>query len=564
MPSIRVDRFGGLEQAVTDRHVKVTHATRAHNTELRDGSLRPFRAPRLLSEHDTPIKTVFETNETKDCCSKVLAFPTCVSVTQPFDVLCRPGVRTIVWPEDDERPYWLDCETDERTPLEVPTPTRATLAMQTVPGTMETDDQARPDDRSYTYTFVNSEGLESAPATPSATAFSWDDETWEVLGDPVLPVGVVGVRIYRTTSALDGSDVAASTWQLVEDIDAADWTGVYVDDNCLRDMAMGALNTIELCPPPEGLCDVHELEGGYHVGFVGSTLRFSARHQPHNWPERYIYQLPHQIRGLATNNDIIYVGTSGHPYICRTGTVQDDLTGDVILRCDPVPYDQNYPMLGRRTITMTAWGAAYVGREGIVGLQPSLPARVVSRDRIDEDRWHRFLPNRIAWMNGRLYAGRAPEGEGFIMDVRGEPEGPRDFGDFVTIDFSPLSIHSAPSGRLYYSEGNNVYEWDSPYSREYMEYIWRSRKFVTPGRLAMNAGKVVADYGPDVQVSLERDRLVVLNRPVGHRRPFRVKRSGRGIEFVIELRGTAVIHEAHFATSVSELSLAYEQGNVAP
>lgn len=562
MASIRIPRFAGLGKAVTDRHLPSVGASKAHNAELRDGSLRPFRAPLEIATADAEIKTVYETKETDTCCAKVLTFPECVSVTEPMDVLCRPGVRTIVWPEYDTAPYWLDCETMEQFPLEVPKPAVATTAVRTVAGAIEGMPKERPDQRAYTYTFVNAEGLESPPAPPSATVYSFDDETWQVAGQPALPSGVVAVRIYRTTSAADASEVAASSWQLVDEVDATVWTGVYTDSSRLCDLLGGALDTIAHCPPPAGLCDVHELDSGYHVGFIGNTLRFSERHEPHNWPERFIYQLPCKIRGLAVNNDIIYVGTSANPYIVRTGPIEDDLTGDIILRVDPVKYDQHYPMIGRRTIVATAWGAAYVGREGIVGLQPSLPARIVSRDRLDEDLWLRYAPNRLAWLNGRLYGGRAPEGRGFIMDVRGEPEGPRDLGDFVTIDFAPTDIHATPSGRLIYADGNRVLEWDSPFSHDLMTYCWKSRMFVTAGNIALYAGKVVGEYGPPVQVSLTRDTREVLNRPVQKRHPFRIARSGRGLEFCIELTGTAVIHEVHFATSIAELSLTYEEGNV--
>lgn len=562
MASIRIPRFGALGKAVTDRNLPTVGASEAHNAELRDGSLRAFRAPLEVTTATAAIGTVFETTATTECCSQVLTFDTCVSVTEPMDMLCRPGIRTIVWPEDGTAPYWLDCDTGAQTPLEVPAPTRAASAARTSGGSSTNDPTHRPDQRAYTYTFVNSEGLESAPAQPSNAAPSRDGEVWEVLGDPLPPAGIVAVRIYRTTSPADTSEVAASSFQLVDEVAVASWNGSYRDNDRLRDILGGALNTVDLCPPPAGLCDVHQLDSGYHVGFVGDTLRFSERHEPHNWPERNTYQLPCEIRGVAVNNDLVYVGTSAHPYLARTGVTEDTLTGDVVLRCDIARYDQMYPMVGRRTITATAWGAAYVGREGIVGLQPSLPARIVSRDRIDEDLWLRYVPNRIAWRNGRIYAGRAPAGIGFILDVRGEPEGPRDLGDFVTIDFAPTDIHATPSGRLLYAEGDTVFEWDSPFSHDLMRYRWKSRRFITPGHVALNAGKVVADYGTAVSVKLERDEVVALDRDVQHRRPFRLPRTGRGLQFVITLEGTATVHEVHFATSVAELSLTYEEGNV--
>lgn len=555
MPSIRIPLFGGLNRAKDARHLTRAEATIAHNTELRDGTLMPFRTPKLEKTADFEVKTVVELPHNDACCTSLLCFDHCATVTYPMDPGCEGNTQAVIWHENGNKPERYICETGETFPVVVPKPVMQATAARTAAGTLEDDLNCGPDQRSYTYTWVDQFGVETPPAPPATPALSYDDETWEVTIPETPPANAACVRIYRTTAEFSGgadpSQQGSTSWQLVEEIPISAFGGRVLDDKCLLDLCFGTLQTMYDCPCPECLEDVQETDEGYHVGFVGQDLWFSERHEPHNWPERYRTTLPFKIQGIAVNNNIVYVGTAGNPYLVRTGVTDDPVTGDVILRIDPTKYDQRYPMYGKRTITATAWGATYVSREGMVALQPSLPARIFTRQTIDEDLWYQHIPNRIAWHNGRLYGSRAPSGKGFIMDIRGEPEGPRDLGELVTIDINACDIHSGFSGRLLYAQDSEVLAWDE--GKERLRYCWKSKRYVLPGRLAFNAMKVVGAFGAPVEMILWCDGAPVFRREVADDCPFRLPRYGKGLDYEVEVKGTTKVHEVHVATSMYEL-----------
>lgn len=555
MPSIRIPLFGGLNRAKDTRHLSRAEATIAHNTELRDGTLMAFRTPKVEKTADFEIKTVVELPHNDACCAALLCFDHCATVTYPLDPGCMGNTQAVIWHENGDPCERYICETGETFPLVVPKPTEPASATRAAAGVMEEDVQCGPDQRAYTYTWVDQFAVESPPAPPSASHLAYDDETWNVFLPGTPPPNATCVRVYRSTAEFSGgndpSQTGSTSWQLVEEIPIAEFVGSIRDDRCLADLCFGTLQTMMDCPCPECLEDVQETDEGYHVGFRGQDLWFSERHEPHNWPERYRTTLPFKIQGIAVNNNIIYVGTAGNPYLVRTGIQDDQVTGDVTLRIDPVKYDQRYPMYGKRTITATAWGATYVSREGMVALQPSLPARVLTRQSIDEDLWYQHIPNRIAWHNGRLYAGRAPSGKGFIMDIRGEPEGIRDIGELVTVDMSACDIHSGFSGRLFYADGNQVFAWDEGKGR--MDYCWRSKRYVLPGRIAFHAMKVVGAFGKPVTVIVRCDGRETFRRDVPDDCPFRLPRYGKGLDYEIEIKGQTKVFEVHLATSMFEL-----------
>lgn len=557
MPGVRVRVFGGMSTATGDRHLGPTLSSHAYNTELRDGALRAFREPKEVARADFDVATVVELPSTSEACGAPLLLDYCATVTYPLDPGCAGMTKAIVWSEGPQPHRWYDPSDKSWHPVVVPAPEVAPVAVRTTAGTLETEDFRGPDQRAYTYTWVDRFNAESPPAPPSAAVAAYDDEVWRVTTSATPPANAAAIRIYRTSSDLDPEPAQnPASFQLVAEVPIADWSGTFFDDLRLIDMPYGTLLTTQNCPPPACLRDVRQLDSGAHVGFAGQDVWFSEVNEPHNWPGRYRITLPFEIMNLVANNDVVYVSTRGNPFTIRTGVMVDEMTGDTVVRANPVMYDQFYPALGRRTMVTTAWGAVYVGREGLVGLQPSLPARVVSRQLIDEDTWWKFMPNRLAWLNGRLYGSRAPHGPGLLMDVRGEPEGPKDLADWVLIDLAATDIHAAPSGRLLLAKGQAAYEWDAGTDRK--TYRWRSRRMVRDALLGMRAGKVVGSFGAPVTFRLLLDDRVVFERTVGHRRPFRIPFTSRGLEWQIEIEGSTTVHELHVASSMSELTEAVE------
>ncbi len=87
-----------------------------------------------------------------------------------------------------------------------------------------------------------------------------------------------------------------------------------------------------------------------------------------------------------------------------------------------------------------------------------------------------------------------------------------------------------------------------------MEYIWRSKRFVMPGRATMGAGKVVHSGG-HVRIRILVDGCCRHEQQVRSNKPFRLPAQMAGTEWEIELLGNATVYEVHIAPSMQELLL---------
>jgi len=565
MPSVSNRVFAGIRPAITERNLEPRYAQRAHNTRLRDGSLQPFLAPKLVDSAAYPIRSIYQTRDNPDCCAKILTWDHCTSVIEPTDPGCHGFGGIVVFHNDGdctEPQRYFPCE-DTWYPLVVPQPTSPLAAQRVAAGQLEQEVAAMgevsgrgPDERSYTYTWVDRFGVESPPAYPSAPVFAYDDEVWRLSGFYSPPSNAVCVRIYRTSSTFeDGTKVANpfdTSFQLVEEVPVgagATWAGVYIDSRRLIDMDHGTLLTEDDCPPP-CMDQVVMTEQGYGVGFKGNELFVSERNEPHNWPEKYRHTLPDKIVAIANFYDWVFIGTTGAPY--RMKVVWTKMGDESDTQVDILPYKEVYPCLSQRAFVATNFGAMYGTYKGLVQLFPDSNAVLVSRQREDEDDWyHDRAPNTAAYVNGKYFGARVPSGNAFVFDVQERAEGALDLGDFVTVDWTPHSVHVGRRGQLLFSTGNNLYEWNASVSR--MVYVWRSKRFRLAGHVAMSAAKVVGDYGPPVLFRVWRDGKLYYERQVNHSNPFRLPPAGRGLEWEFEVTGSSQVYEVHISTSFGEL-----------
>jgi hypothetical protein len=84
-----------------------------------------------------------------------------------------------------------------------------------------------------------------------------------------------------------------------------------------------------------------------------------------------------------------------------------------------------------------------------------------------------------------------------------------------------------------------------------MEYQWRSKKFVMPGRTTLGAAKVV--HKGCVRLRIFADGCCRVEEQVRHCQAFRLPSQIVGTEFEIELVGTGQVYEAHVASTMQEL-----------
>ena len=85
-----------------------------------------------------------------------------------------------------------------------------------------------------------------------------------------------------------------------------------------------------------------------------------------------------------------------------------------------------------------------------------------------------------------------------------------------------------------------------------MTYIWRSKKFVLSGLTTMAAAKVVHGKG-DVRLRIIVDGCCKYEVQVRSNKAFRLPPQVIGIEWELELIGTAQVFEVHVASSIEEL-----------
>jgi len=532
-------------------------ATIAHNTWLRDNSLAPMLSDEPVRAVQVDVATLHKVHDTSSFCGPLLAYDHCVGVIPmatpgwcpTFDqvLLFHKGNQ----PNEPQRYFPVDGATK---PLLVHGPTKVLTATRLAAGTLQDHKFAGPDQRAYTYTWVDEFGVESLPAPPSLPVRSYDDETWQLGNFSTPPANAMYVRIYRASSAFETGDQVANpadtTFQLVEEVTLPLAGGTYTDSRRLVDLEYGTLFTHEQQLPPP-MAQVIETEQGYLVGFRGNELYVSERHEAHNWPTRYRSVLPDKIVAISSYGDYVFIGTTGRPYRMNISFTKSGDDADATV--DPIPFEENYPCLSRFAFVGTSFGAIYPTRHGLVALQGTGPAKLLTRAIIQEDRWHEFVPNIAAWHNGKYYAARTPAGQGFILDVNDASEGVVSTGELVTFDWAPTAVHSGRDGRLYYADANRIIRalGEDPTPRD---YVWQSKLFRMSGRTSFTNAKVVADYGAPIKFSLYGDGRLRYTRDVQSSEPFGLPRTGRAIEWQIKLEGRVRVHEVHVATSKTELT----------
>ena len=558
MPSIRIDRFGGLRTAISPHALGATSAQVAHNAKLTDGSLRALRAPAKVKDAALEPGTIWESPDTDACCGEVMCWEDCVypvllSDCGEFGYAALFGRRSA--DKVVQEPEQFELCGDDVCPLCVPQPPGALVVDKLSDGSGPAFES--PDERAYTYTWVDKFGRESAPACATAAGTSWDDGSWQITGFSAPPAHVCEVRLYRTGAApAAGDESGLPTFQLVASFDPTDMPPTIVDDTRLKDIAFATLLTVDVCCPPYGLSDVRETDSGYLVGFVRNDIYFSERNEPHNFPDRHRYSLPDRIVGIAVYGDEVFVGTTGRPYRMVLGEAVDPVIQRPRLDVAVQPYGVSAPLTNPRTIVATQDGAFLGSPLGLYALRGPRAVEI-GRLRIDDCGWSEWNPSSLEWCNGKLYGSCYPNGRGWSLDVRSGDSEP-EFGDLVTLDYAPAAQHKGVSGRLLHSREDGVYAWEC--GDDLLTYRWRSKKFLLQGHLSMEAALVVGEFGPPVDFRVYQDGDLIVDRKVGSSDPFLLPICGRGKCFEIELEGTTRIHEVHIGTSVVELTEARDGG----
>lgn len=552
MPSIRLLKFGGMRPAVESRYLNEPFAIDARNTFLLDGRLTPFAEPADTGVSAVPGATALLLAPGYGGDPWLVTAAGASSLVPIHGtVLCPDGGAVAAFFPDGTPPQII-TQAGDVDPLVPVAPTSPVVPTRWAPDE-DVGSNTGPDARSWTYTWIYEGGVESRPAPPSATVTTTDG-TWWTLDLPAAPADVIGCRIYRYTSGLGnvmGTDKVptATGYQLLVDIERAvsGFPAVFIDNIPQREIDGTPLQTLFDAGPP--LMDqVVAMELGYLVGFKGNQLYFSERGMPHAWPVKYRMVFPHRIRGIAVFQNVVYIGTNGFPYVVEIAPPTGDQT-DMTWRTTEI--QQHLPLIGDEAITATDYGAAYASELGMVTLT-GRTAQLLTRGRIDERVWEQtYAPLRVVWHKGRLFCSGGPIG-GFVLSWQGSDG--LDVGDVVAIDWVPFLAHGGTDGRLYYvGASGDILAWNEGVVP--MGYRWVSRRIVGPGFMKFAAAKVEGDFsgGAGVTCRIYSDDTLYHTEVLTGSATFRLPDAPRGIEWRVELEGTARIHEFHMATSRKEL-----------
>jgi len=411
--------------------------------------------------------------------------------------------------------------------LGVPKPTTPPLCI--VGGTAE--EEAIPETRTYTYTFVNSWGEESAPF--SATPYPQSAVVDVTEGENVtltLPTGVTGnynithKRIYRST---------AGVYLFVDEIPLSQ--GTYVDtldpDELVEEMA-----SLTWEPPRDDLQGLTGMAGGFLAAFTGIDVYFSEPYRPFAWPLQYSQSVGYTIVGLGAIDTTLVVLTTARPFFLQ-GSSPDSMVmveGDISQAC-----------VSKQSIVSLNGAVYYASPDGLVALAPG-GSRVVTQGLFEKDQWQDLNPSSIrGFVSENRYVGfyesNAGKG-GFIFDP-------------ATNSFTMHTMHATAghndleTDTLYLVVDNAIHKWDQG---ALLTYTWKSKVFTMPDLVSFTCYRVNAEAYP-IDITVYKDGLVHHTHTVTSREIQRLP-VGYGHDWEIELTGTGAVFSVQLGQSPRELA----------
>lgn len=466
MATLRLIGFIGEIPKTMSRLLPDNAAEEAFNTRLEDGGLKPIRQPRY--EHyfsDAPAdayRTLYRHND------EWLAWEQ--------DVYAVPGPiaadRLYIFGDGVPKMRVDDVNYD----LAVNAPPTALTG--TVSGTATSDLNAT---RLYAYTNVTQFGEESQPS-PISNEINWYPGQTVTLTGFNTTMGnnrtATTQRIYRAQSTTTGvylffiAERTASTSNFVDTVPLENFNE--------------QLPTTSLTPPPDDLTGVISMPNGMMAGFVGKDVYFCEPYLPHAWPVRYSMTVDYEVVGLAAYGNTLVVMTTGNPYL-MSGSGPANMTSEKL--------ELNLPCINARGIQDMGYGVIYPTHDGLVAVQ-SGSASVISDQLLARTDWDKFRPATMVsgQFNGRYFSSYDYVAEdkerhtgSLIFDTSGSQA-------FITrTDITAQAFfYDMVAGRLFYLEGQIVYEWDAPEMPNNMLF-YRTKEFVLPRPTNFGAILIEAD-----------------------------------------------------------------------
>jgi hypothetical protein len=540
MPAFKIDKFYGLAPRLNPLAAGHSRAKFALDVDLDNGTLRPWRTPKLI--HESGLGTVLSFACIGDCW---LTFPGCVSIVHPyipscpFVILAGPGL-----------PYPQIATTADaclgdfcRLGLPCP-PTAPRMDFTPVAANKKTAARA------YRYSYVNRYGQEGGGSLPSEVLNVEDGQTVTVsnFATPDPEWCVTAIRIYRLgtpfETGLENSNPQNTEYYFVAEIPATQTS--FVDT--IKDIALGGdgranvFTNDEWLPPPADLHSIVSLENGILAGIAGEYIYLTDPMSPHAWNLRYIKGLLDRPLALAAVGNALYALTDGRPYFIdgRNNPKQDGFA-QVLRTRVPIP------VVSPRSVAADSNVVYYASTAGLAAISGK-EVKLISQSLLSERDWQELRPNTM------IGAVRAGYYHGYTSNAGVRFRGPEaEFANIGQISYTnlserPTALWAGDNGELYYADGGNIMGWNL--GDRMRDYFWASTEEYFSRRSGLTSASIDRGVPGNLRFRLETDYGIVLDRTVNKTQDFRTRGLSNALFASAWFNGTAEVRQVAIGSSI--------------
>lgn len=598
MSNIRIKRFGGMNHSVATRNADPDTAQVAHNCLLWDGALRPLAQWQSKQGGLTGRYTLKFDGENLHTINLQKA----ISLNDPT---YPTGMVVGLYPSqvNGSNICYQNNSVNIDAIYEVGVAMPVFLSQTELTWTAEYQSK-KPVNRLYAGTMVRNNGgkleesaLALLPNQSAVGQYFEGDSCWVLSRVQAATIREnCYYRLYRSMSGMSdgqGLDNKLDTdWYLCAEIEAyvAYNAGIgreysFIDSGSVTTKPLDRYVASRFYPPAPWTFNflVNTEMGCLVAATEAGDIGVSERHMTHAWPTENYVHIPSNITGMAAHYDTVYIGTTGRPYVMACGM------NDAGVSLGVTPAPESYPCL-LNTMTESPSGAIYASPQGLIALSqegmrnltPSMtnsPRSLYHAEYLDSTNNNNLTCTDVDFTDtiyGTFYHGvyfgfcdvamnsGAYIPIGYMFDTGSSMDGERPFARLSTFDYKSPGIMSSTwtnNGLAVLDNSGSVWEMAFPNmtnkeaynNAPKLTYTWRSKIFVLPGLTTFGACKILHDCGT-LRLRLFVDGCCTYDTPVYSQKPFTLPPSVMGVEYEIELEGTAVVYEVAIATSVQDLT----------
>lgn len=555
-----ISQFTGIVPRLDNGSLPPSAATIAENVDLSNGTIKPWLEPRFVENLGDDIKSF----HVRDCCFRGVASACARFVDNVM------GTRTYLSDPCDCPMEIADFCTGDAKYLGFPQPAPAFVASDDEP------DDAWTELRSYYITYGD-DCREGRPSLPS-NLIKANKDSMVVVGLPPLPEDnkypVTKAYIYCSASTYDitkgyqsmnESDVAAGFFDpfnsqvecfLVACVDIGtemiEVGGSLVDGegNTCRTMTSQGF-----CEPPDGLIIVGETDQKRLVGFKGNCVYFSEANTPWGWPKKHKQTIPCDIRDVCVIGNTVIVLTDANPFlIIDDAECTAEASGARTVSRVATPY----PLCSQKSVVCGPNGVTFASNEGLIYLDLSGAARILSRTHYSDTDWLAVDPCSIVaaqYKDSYVFASDTASGV-FDLNLRGVQADVA--ASLSTHCIQPRCFLTDKQGSLYFMDAcGNVFQWND--GSDFLPYTYQ-----TP-HISMGGPRTIGAFELDYAKFNKKDTVVCPTSVTGFRdgqeQKTRVMKHSRPTRWLMQsacevgfrLCGTEEVRMLCFGTSLSEL-----------